>query len=265
MSFLSRRSVFAAAALAVAAAFVAPASAQEKLNVGVYSSNPPWEFKNDKGEFEGFEVDLVKEIGKRLNMGVELTPMEFQALFAATSSKRVDIAISSITITPKRLESQSFAQAYYDSDLGMAAKKASSLNKLDDLKGKTVGVLSTSTGDMWAKENQAKYGYTIKGYNAQTEMLLDLGNGRVDAVITDVPGLEFAFVKTPDLVVKDRIKTGEEYSLMMTKNHPLLEKINAIIGDMKKDGSLAAIHKKWFGTDPQADSSTAKVKPLPKL
>jgi polar amino acid transport system substrate-binding protein len=96
-------------------------------------------------------------------------------------------------------------------------------------------------------------------------MLLDLGNGRVDAVITDVPGLEFAFVKTPDLVVKDRIKTGEEYSLMMTKNHPLLEKINAIIGDMKKDGSLAAIHKKWFGTDPQADSSTAKVKALPKL
>jgi polar amino acid transport system substrate-binding protein len=265
MTSLTRRSTLLAASLALAAAFGGPALAQDKLAVGVYSSNPPWEFKNDKGEFEGFEVDLVKEVAKRIGATVELTPMEFQALFAATSSKRADIAISSITITPKRLESQSFAQAYYDADLGMAAKKASPINKLEDLKGKTVGVLSTSTGDIWSKENGPKYGFTTKGYNAQTEMLLDLGNGRVDAVITDVPGLEFAFVKTPDLAVKDRIKTGEQYSLMMTKNHPLLEKVNDAISAMKKDGSLAAIHKKWFGTDAPADGSTLQARPLPKL
>lgn len=265
MTNFTRRAALWAASLAFGATLALPALAADKLAVGVYSSNPPWEFKNEKGEFEGFEVDLVNEIAKRIGATVELTPMEFQALFAATSSKRADIAISSITITNKRLESQSFAQPYYDADLGMAAKKASSLNKLEDLKGKTVGVLSTSTGDTWAKENQAKYGYEIKGYNAQTQMLLDLGNGRIDACITDVPGLEFAFVKTPDLAVKDRIKTGEQYSLMMTKGHPLLEKINDTITAMKKDGSLAAIHKKWFGTEPPADGSTATVKPLPKL
>ena len=148
----------------------------------------------------------------------------------------------------------------------MAAKKASPIAKLDDLKGKTVGVLATSTGDTWVKENQAKYGSTrSRATTPRQQMLLDLGNGRVDAAVSDVPGLEFAFVKTPDLAVKDRIKTGEQYSLMMTKGHPLLEKVNDAITAMKKDGSLAAIHKKWFGTEPPAESSTATVKPLPKL
>jgi polar amino acid transport system substrate-binding protein len=51
---------------------------------------------------------------------------------------------------------------------------------------------------------------------------------------------------------------------MMTKDHPLLEKINAALTEMKKDGTLAAIHKKWFGSDAPADSSTVKEAPLPK-
>jgi polar amino acid transport system substrate-binding protein len=265
MPMMSRRTAVWTASLVLAAALAGPASAQQNLAVGAYPSNPPWEFKNDKGEFEGFEVDVIKEVAKRVGSPVEFADMGFQALFAATSSSRIDVAISSITITPERLKSQSFTQPYYDADLGMAAKKASAINSLADLKGKTVGVLSTSTGDKWSKENQAKYGFAaVKGYNAQTEMLLDLGNGRVDAVVTDVPGLEFAFVKTPDQAVKDRIKTGEQYGLMMRKNHPMLEKVNDAITAMKKDGALGAIHKKWFGTDAPADSATAQVRPLPK-
>ncbi len=92
---------------------------------GSLSANPPWQFKNEKGEFEGFEVEMVKEIAKRLNLTPEFSDMGFQALFAATSSGRIDMAISSITITPERLKSQSFTQAHYDSDLGIASQKPS--------------------------------------------------------------------------------------------------------------------------------------------
>ncbi len=80
-------------------------------------------------------------------------------------------------------------------------------------------------------------------------MLLDLANGRVDGVVSDIPGMEYSFIKMKDLGIAERIKTGEQYGLMMTKDHPLLGKVNDAISAMKKDGSLAAIHKKWFGTD----------------
>src|SRR5687768_15704294 len=92
----------------VVAAFALPAVAAEKLVVGAYPSNPPWEAKNEKGEFEGFEVDLVKAIATTLNREVELQDLGFQALFAATSSGRIDMAISTITITQERLKSQAF-------------------------------------------------------------------------------------------------------------------------------------------------------------
>jgi polar amino acid transport system substrate-binding protein len=68
----------------------------------------------------------------------------------------------------------------------------------------------------------------------------------------------------PGMEVKERIKTGEQYALMMTKDHPLLEKLNGALTEMKKDGTIAAIHKKWFGSDAPEGSSTVTEMPMPK-
>jgi polar amino acid transport system substrate-binding protein len=239
--------------------------AQEVLNVGAYPTNPPFEFKNADGVFEGFEVDIVNEAAKRAGLTTNIADYGFQALFAGTTSKRIDVAISSITITPERLQSQSFTQPYYDSDMGVAAKTDGAVKGLADLKGKIVGVLSGSTGEKWSKENQAAQGFTeIKGYNTQQDLLLDLNAGRVDGAVSDIPGMEYAFTKMQGLGVVERIKTGEQYGLMMTKDHPLLGKLNDALTEMKKDGTMAAIHKKWFGTDAAAGSSTVTEAPMPK-
>ena len=235
------------------------------LNVGAYPTNPPFEFKNADGKFEGFEVDIVNEAAKRAGLTTNIADYGFQALFAGTTSKRIDVAISSITITPERLQSQSFTQPYYDSDMGVAAKTDGAVKGLADLKGKIVGVLSGSTGEKWSKENQAAQGFTeIKGYNTQQDLLLDLNAGRVDGAVSDIPGMEYAFTKMQGLGVVERIKTGEQYGLMMTKDHPLLGKLNDALTEMKKDGTMAAIHKKWFGTDAAAGSSTVTEAPMPK-
>ena len=261
----TRRSLLMLAAAAGIAAAPAAAFAQDVLNVGSYPNNPPFEFKAESGNFEGFEVDIVTEAAKRAGMTVNVEGYDFQPLFAATSSKRIDVAISSITITPERLGSQSFTQPYYDSDMGVAATVDGAVKGLADLKGKIVGVLSGSTGDKWSKENQEKYGFSeVKGYNTQQDVLLDLTAGRVDGVVSDVPGMEYAFTKMQGLAVVERIKTGEQYGLMMTKDHPLLGKINDALTEMKKDGTTQAIHKKWFGTEAPADSSTVAEAPMPK-
>lgn len=261
---MKRRTVLALAAVLGIAGLPQLAMAEGKIIVGSYPSNPPFEYKTDSGSFEGFEVDVVMEAAKRIGKATEISDLGFQALFAATSSKRIDVAISSITITKERLASQSFTQPYYDADMGIATRKDSAVSTAADLKGKIAGGLSGSTGEKWIKDNQEKYGITeVKGYNAQQDLLLDLMAGRIDAAVSDVPGMEYAFLKMTDLVVKERIKTGEQYGLMMTKDHPLLGEINGALTEMKKDGTMAAIHKKWFGTDPQPGSSTVTEAPIP--
>jgi polar amino acid transport system substrate-binding protein len=252
----------AAACLLLAGTY---ARAEDTLNVGAYPTNPPFETKLTDGTFEGFEVDVVNEAAKRAGFKTSIADYGFQALFAAVASKRIDVAISTITITPERLKSVSFTQPYYDSDMGVAAKTDSPIKTIADLKGKTIGYLSGSTGEKWVKDNQAADGFgDIKGYKAQQDLLLDLNAGRVDAVVSDIPGMQYAFKAMPGLAVKDRIKTGEQYGLMMGKDDPNLVKLSDAIGAMKADGTLAAIHKKWFGVDPAAGSSTVTAAPIPK-
>lgn len=254
--------------LATAASFAAStfaAHAADTLAVGAYPTNPPFEYKNADGKFEGFEVDIVNEAAKRAGLTPEIADYGFQALFSGIASKRIDVAISSITITPERLKTVSFSQPYYDSDMGIAASKDSAVKGEQDLKGKTVGVLSGSTGETWTKAHRDADGIgDVKGYNTQQEMLLDLSNGRLDAVVSDVPGMEYSFTKMKGLAVKDRIKTGEQYGLLMAKDSPDLAKLNDALTAMKQDGTLAAIHKKWFGSDAPAGSSTVTVMPIPK-
>jgi polar amino acid transport system substrate-binding protein len=264
MSLTRRNLLILAAAIGIVAGPTA-ASAADVLNVGAYPTNPPFEYKNESGTFEGFEVDIINEAAKRIGMTTDIADLGFQALFAAATSKRIDVAISSITITPERLKSLSFTQPYYDSDMGIATKSDSPIKAEADLKGKVVGVLSGSTGETWVKAHQEADGFSdVKGYDTQQNLLLDLSAGRVDAAVSDIHGMQYAFKKMKDLVVKERIKTGEQYGLMMAKDHPLLGKLNDALTAMKKDGTLAAIHKKWFDSDAPADSSTVKEMPLPK-
>jgi polar amino acid transport system substrate-binding protein len=264
MSFTRRNLLLLVAAFGI---FAGPATAfaEDVLNVGSYPNNPPFEYKAESGNFEGFEVDIVTEAAKRLGMTTEIVGLDFQPLFAATSSKRIDVAISSITITKERLKSQSFTQPYYDADMGIATRKDSGIKTMADLNGKIVGVLSGSTGESWTKEHQQEYGVSeIKGYNTQQELLLDLTVGRVDVVVSDVPGMQYAFKRMTDLEVREHIKTGEQYGLMMTKDHPLLGKINDALSEMKKDGTMQLIHEKWFGTKASEGSATITEAAMPK-
>ena len=87
-----------------ATASSAPSSVGQPLKVGANVGNVPWEFEDKGGQLVGFEVDLVNEVGKRLNRKVEFVNTPFTGLFPAISSNRIDAAVSSITITPKRLK-----------------------------------------------------------------------------------------------------------------------------------------------------------------
>lgn len=246
------------------AAAVSPALAAD-WTVGANIGNVPWEFQDAQGKFVGFEIDLVNEVAKRNGKTVQIENIPFNGLFPAVQSGRIQIAISSITITPKRLESLAFAQPYYDSDQSLSVLKTSKINTLTDLTGKTVGVDTASTGDIWATENTAKYKIAkISRYEGLAPAMLDLAAGRIDGYISDIPAVEYYIKDKPQYRVAARIPTGERYSFMFAKTFAEAGKINDTLTQLKKEGFLAKTHQKWFGSMPPADSATVKVMDMPK-
>ena len=254
-----------AASLALTMAAAAPALAAD-WTVGANIGNVPWEFQDASGKFVGFEIDLVNEAARRAGKTVQIENIPFNGLFPAVQSGRIQIAISSITITPKRLESLAFAQPYYDSDQSLSVLKAAKIDKLEDLSGKTVGVDTASTGDIYATQNTAKLKIAkISRYEGLAPAMLDLAAGRIDGYISDIPAVEYYIKDKPQYRIAARIPTAERYSFMFAKTFVDAGKINEILTAMKKDGFVSATHKKWFGSTPPDTSSSVKVMDVPKL
>ncbi len=242
------------------------ASAQETLKIGSYPANPPWEFKNEAGEFEGFEIDIITEIASRLDADLEISGLDFRALFVATASRRVDAVVSSLTITDERLEAQSFTQPYFSGALGFGTKEGSEIDSLDDLDGLKVGSIATSFPEGWLKEREDEIGYASYGsYDSTANMLTDLRNGRIDVAVNDIVSLRYAFTQPQlsNLEVAIEVETGDRFAIMMPKDSEKLEAFNDALTEMKTDGTMATIYEKWFGVAPAADSLTVTPLPIP--
>ncbi|GGD08567.1 ABC transporter substrate-binding protein [Aureimonas glaciei] len=253
-------------AAAIATLALAHPSLAESLKVGANIGNVPWEFQDASGQNVGFEIELATEVAKRIgyeDIAVENIP--FNGLFSAVQSGRVDTAISSITITPKRLSSVSFAQPYYDSDQSLSALTTSDVKGTSTLKGKIVGVDTGSTGDIYATEKQAELGIAeIRRYEGLAPAMLDLAAGRIDGYISDIPAVAYYIKDKPQYAVVERIKTGEQYSMMFAKDSPLTAKASEAISALKKEGFISKLHEKWFGTVPEDTTSSVAEAETPK-
>ena len=250
------------------ATYLAPISAASRdenvLIAGANIGNVPWEFQDTAGELIGFEIDLVNEVAKRLNREIEIINIPFNGLFSAVQSSRIDIAISSITITEQRLTSVSFAQPYYDSDQSLTIRSDSNITSVNDLQDEVVAVDTGSTGDIWASENQQQYGFKeIRRYEGIAPAALDLQIGRVAGYISDIPAMQYYTKDKPELKVVERIRTGGSYSMMFRKDDELALSVNEIITTLKQEGLVNELHNKWFGVLAEESTSTAKVTAMP--
>jgi len=231
--------------------------------VGANIGNVPWEFADARGQFVGFELDLVREAGRRLHRSVDIQNIPFNGLFTAVQSARIQIGLSSITITPKRLQTLAFAQPYFDADQSLCVPAASQIRAAIDLKGRTVGVDTASTGDLYATANQSRLGLqAIQRYEGLGPAMLDLAAGRLDGYLSDIPAVAWYIKDKPQFRIAFRIPTGERYSMMFARTFPDGAALNDAISAMKRDGFLARLHQTWFGAPPAAGSATVTVLPM---
>lgn len=228
--------------------------------VGANIGNVPWEFQNAQGQVVGFEIDLIDEVARRSGRTLRVENVPFNGLFAAVQSGRIQIALSSITITPRRLQTLAFAQPYYDADQSLSVTKSSSIAGLDGLSGRTVGVDTASTGDIWATSNQARYHIAnIVRYEGLAPAMMDLATGRIDGYVSDLPAVAYYIKDKAQYRVAARIASGERYSFMFAKTFADAARIQSALTLMKQEGFIAKIHLKWFGSMPAPDSASVRV------
>lgn len=180
----SKRSVIVVLAI-LCGLFLGGAVHAKQLIVGVDANFRPFEFKNAKGEFTGFDVQLWDAIAKDLGLDYKWQTMDFNGIIPALQSKNIDAAIAGITIKSSREEVVDFSYPYYDAGLVILVKEGNSeIKSLEDLKGKAVATkLGTTSVDFLKSKNITD----LKLLPNTDNLFMELLTGGVDAVFFDSP------------------------------------------------------------------------------
>ena len=226
---------------------VSEALADGVLTVGTNAEFPPFEYVDDNGEADGFDMALVKAIGEKLGVEVVIENMEFASLVSSIGSK-IDIAAAGMTVTDERKESVDFTNSYYEAVQYVILPADSEIAAAADLEGKTIGVQLGTTGDFIAEDIADS---TVSQYNKAVDAVNDLINGRVDCVIIDKnPALVFESKFEGQVVAVDGAQFDfepEEYAIALPKGDTvLLDQINAALEEIKADGTFDELVKTYI-------------------
>ncbi len=228
------------------------AAAPEKkvvLKAGSDTAYAPFEFQDEKSkEYVGFDVDLIKAVGKQMGAEVQIQSMNFDGLIPALEAGNIDLAVSAMTITDERAQKVNFSKPYYKSGLTIVVKADDNVIKsFKDLEGKRIAVQIGTTGADEAKKiKDAK----IREFNTAPEAFMELKAGGVDAVINDKPVNDYYIKEAGGKDAKQvgEPLTSEDYGFATAKsNTELGEKINKALDEVKKNGEYDKIYEKWFG------------------
>jgi lysine/arginine/ornithine transport system substrate-binding protein len=248
------------AALAVSAG-VAQAKEWKQIRFGVDASYAPFESKAPDGKLVGFDIDLGNEICKRLNAKCVWVENDFDGLIPGLKAKKFDGVLSSMTVTPQRMEQIAFSDPLFDTPTALVAKKGSALSPTaDSLKGKSVGVEQGTTQETYAKTKWAPNGVNVVSYQNQDQVYQDLMSGRLDAALQDKVQADLGFLKTPRGAgfqqIGEAIPSGAAAIGLRKDDKELKADIDKAIQGMMKDGTYKAIEKKYFDFDISPKSPT---------
>jgi polar amino acid transport system substrate-binding protein len=212
----------------------------------------PFQFEKD-GQTVGFDVDLVNLVAKDLGIKQEILDTPFEGIQSGQdlNNNKCDAAAAGMTITDTRKQNFDFSDPYFDATQALIAKKGAGSKDLAALKGKKIGVQASTTGQEYAKKNEAAAGYTIIEFEDLALQLTAVQTGAVDAAIND-NGVLYDYVKkNTELEVVTEFATGEQYGIGVKKgNKALLDKINTSLKKAKDSGEYDNIYEKWFGKKP---------------
>ncbi|MGK7754245.1 MULTISPECIES: transporter substrate-binding domain-containing protein [unclassified Roseovarius] len=248
------KSVVVAMGLAVAG--FTPAAAEELetlkekgvIRIAMSGAYPPFNFVNDQNEVVGFDPAIGKEIAKRMGLEAEIVTTAWDGIIGGLLSNKYDAIVGSMTITDERDEVVDFVGPYYSDKRAIFSQPGSGISSLEDLEGKKVGLTLGETHEDWARER----GYNVSTYKGLPELLLELENGRVDAIVNDSIAAILAMGEKGQEYEMFADPTTEPFGagIAIREGSPeLAAAMQEALDSMMEDGTYLELAEKWVGAD----------------
>lgn len=224
-----------------------------KFVLGLDDSFPPLGFRDDDNQIVGYDIDLAKEVAKRLGVEFVAQPISWDAKEMELNTGKIDCIWNGLTITEERKQALAFTFPYLNNAQVLIVRNDSGIKTLADMKGKSVGIQSGSSAQD-AVEGNAAFSSSLGEkvmFKDNITALNDLDIGGVDGVVMDSVVGNYSISQTgKPFSVLDEVLSNEEYGIAFRKGDiKLRDEVQNILLDMAKDGTVAAISQKWFGKD----------------
>jgi polar amino acid transport system substrate-binding protein len=226
--------------------------AKGEIVIGIDDAFPPMEFRNEKNELVGFDIDASKEVARRLGIKVRHLPTAWEGVIMSLKVGKFDMIWSALSVTPERENEILFSNPYILEKQIMVVKAGNKkLKSVKNLNVKNVmGVQLGSTSEEALKKLNIKF-KEVKRYDKNTSAFMDLKIGRIDALAVDeLVGRYYLSQRPGEYAVLPEPLTSEPIGIGFRKSDTALkDKVQKALDSMFADGTMKRISIKWFGDD----------------
>lgn len=216
-------------------------AAQKVYVVGTNAEYPPFEYV-ENGEIAGFDAEIIKEAAKRMGIEYKWLNTNFDGLIPALQTKKVDIVIAGMSVTPEREKAVNFSIPYLTSNVAIVTNSKNPIKDMNDLSGKSYGVELGTTKEASARKIA---GAEVVPFSSTTGALVALKSGKIDGMVLDESVSSKYIEKNPELVLVG-IMEGEPKAAAFNKDDKeLMENFSKVLEEMITDGTVAELREKY--------------------
>lgn len=223
-----------------------------KMIVG-FTNYPPLGFQNETGETVGLDIEIAKEVAKRLGVSVEFQYIDWDNKTFELNNKNIDMIWNGFTVTEEREKEVNFSKPYMDNQIVIVSRVDTPIKTIDDLNDVDVAVETQSSGQLAIEKSSIFDSInSLQKYTSISDALLALNAKTVDAIIADITYAGYLQSQNNNAyIISDESFDSEYYAIGFRKqdDNALRDAIDAIIDDLIEDGTASEISIKWLSKD----------------
>ena len=231
---------------------------QKSITVGFDNTFVPMGFEEKNGNYAGFDIELAKNVSKKLGITVHFQPIDWDMKETELQNGTIDAIWNGYSATDERREKVAFTIPYMQNTQILVVKKTSGIHSVEDMAGKVLGAQNGSSGMLDFEEHPEVLKNRVKGedadqYQSVNEAIIDLKNDRIDALLIDRVYADYYLTTEGIADEYDTIPSGFESESFAVGVRPadkkLLEALNQAFKELYQEGIFQQISQKWFGED----------------
>ena len=217
--------------------------AGKELHMATNAAFEPYEYK-EGGKVVGIDAEIADALCNKLGYKLVIDDMDFDAIITAVTSGKADFGMAGMTVTDERKKSVDFTDSYTNAIQVIIVREGENkIKSADDLKDAAVGVQLGTTGDIYVSDIKD---VKVERFNKGADAVLALTQGKVDArVIANEPSKALV-AQNECLTILEEPFENEEYAICLKKGSELTEKFNSALKELKADGTVDDIIKKYI-------------------